>query len=304
VLGQRADESIGSGEDIVDLAARQPRTVVGMGARGAGMLSVGEVARRAGLSAKALRHYDRLGLFAPQVVSEDGYRWYAESQVATAVTIARMRALDVPLEVIRALLAGAGEQEARRLLTRHRAALQARDDRIRRALHSLDHLLDDGGGNIMATSDPQPPNVTEERELARTLFNQTWTLIEKESRSPDEDARMIHMAHASRFHWDNAGDDQNRAIGEWQCSRVYATLGRGEPALYHAQRCLSYADRPGTEVWLAASAYEGLARAQAVAGDLEAARDSRDRAIALAETVSDSEERKIVITDIDTLPIP
>ena len=156
----------------------------------------------------------------------------------------------------------------------------------------------------MALTEPQPPSVTDERELARTLFNQTWTLIEKESRSPEEDERMIHMAHASRFHWDNVGDDQNRAIGEWQCSRVYATLRRAEPALYHARRCLNYADRAGADVWLVASAYEGLARAQAVAGDFEAARDSRSRAIAIVETVSDPEDRKIVLADIDTLPIP
>jgi DNA-binding transcriptional MerR regulator len=268
------------------------------------MLSVGEVARRAGLTPKALRHYDRLGLFAPRAVSADGYRWYAESQVATAATIAALRALDVPLEAIRALLSGAGEDEARRLLVRHRAALQARDDRIRRVLHSLDHLLNDERGALMALTEPQPPTTTDERELARTLFNQTWTLIEKESRSPEEDERMIHMAHASRFHWDNVGDDQNRAIGEWQCSRVYATLGRAEPALYHARRCLAHADRPGAEVWLVASAHEGLARAQAVAGDFEAARDSRSRATALVETVTDPEDRKIVLADIDTLPIP
>ncbi|MEV8510195.1 hypothetical protein AB0368_35940 [Actinoplanes sp. NPDC051475] len=156
----------------------------------------------------------------------------------------------------------------------------------------------------MAMTEPQPPSVIDERELARTLFNHTWTLLEKESRSADEEERMIHTVHASRFHWDNVGDDQNRAVGEWQCSRVYATLGRAEPALYHARRCLDYADRPGMEVWLVASAYEGLARAQAVAGDFEAARDSRSRAIALAETVGDTEDRKIVIDDIDTLPIP
>jgi DNA-binding transcriptional MerR regulator len=299
-----ADETVPSSNGDVDVAARQPRSVVGMGVREAGMLSVGEVARRTGLSSKALRHYDRLGLFAPQVVSEDGYRWYGESQVAVAVTIARLRLLDVPLEAIRALLTGAGEEEARRLLGRHRAVLQARDDRIRRALHSLDHLLNNERGTIMALTEPQPPSVADERELARTLFNQTWTLIEKESRSPDEDEQMIHTAHASRFHWNNVGDDQNRAIGEWQCSRVYATLGRPEPALYHARRCLNYAGRPGAEVWLVASAYEGLARAQAIAGDFEAARDSRSRAIALVETVNDPEDRKIVLTDIDTLPIP
>jgi hypothetical protein len=44
---------------------------------------------------------------------------------------------------------------------------------------------------------------------------------------------MVHMAHASRFHWDNVGDDQNRAIGEWQVARVYAVLGRAESALFH-----------------------------------------------------------------------
>jgi hypothetical protein len=210
----------------------------------------------------------------------------------------------VPLDAVRAFLSGAGEDEIRRLLLRHRAALQARDDRIRRALHSLDHLISDERGTIMALSEPQPPTVTDERALASKLFNDTWTLLEKESRTPEEDERMIHMTHASRFHWDNVGDDQNRAIGEWQCARVYSTLGHTESALYHARRCLDYAERPGSEIWLRASAHEGLARAQAVAGDLDAARDSRDRALALIETVTDSEDRKIVLADIDTLPIP
>jgi DNA-binding transcriptional MerR regulator len=268
------------------------------------MLSVGEVARRAGLTPKALRHYDQLGLFEPRLVSDDGYRWYVESQVATAVTIARLRALDVPLEAIRALLEGAGEDEVRRLLVRHRAALQARDDRIRGALHSLDHLICDERGTIMALTEPPAPTVQDERALARKLFNETWTMLEKESRTPDEDERMIHMAHASRFHWDSVGDDQNRAIGEWQVSRVYSVVGHAEPALYHAQRCLHYSQRPGIEVWMLASAHEGLARAQAVAGDLEAARDARDRALALIEQEPELEERKVILAQIDTLPIP
>jgi DNA-binding transcriptional MerR regulator len=275
-----------------------------MGTREPGLLSVGEVARRTGLTTKALRHYDRLGLLAPRAVSEDGYRWYGQQQLATATTIARLRSLDIPLDAVRAFLTGADEGEVRRLLTRHRAALQARDDRIRRALHSLDHVLSDDRGTIMALTDPNPETITDERELARTLFNQTWRLLEKESRTEDEDDRMVHMAHASRFHWDNVGDDQNRAIGEWQCARVYATLGRAEPALHHARRCLAYSDRPGTDDWLMASAYESLARAQAVAGDLVAAQESRSRALGIAETISDPEEKRIVLADIDTLPFP
>ena len=45
---------------------------------------------------------------------------------------------------------------------------------------------------------------------------------------------MIHAAHASRHHWAAVGTGVNLARGEWQISRVYVTLGRGEPALFHA----------------------------------------------------------------------
>jgi len=267
------------------------------------MLSVGEVARRTGLTTKALRHYDRLGLLSPEQVADDGYRWYAEEQVSTARYIARLRELDVPLVVVRACLDGTSDQDVRRLLVEHRTALQARDDRIRRNLHSLDHLLNDERGALMALQETPAETVTDERGLAAQLFNGCWTLLEKESRTTAEDDRMIHMAHASRFHWDNVGDDQHRAIGEWQVSRVYATLGRGEPALFHAQRCLEYSGSKGVDEWVAASAYEALARAYAVAGDTESARDARDKALALAQAVIDPEDRDIVLADLDTLPI-
>jgi hypothetical protein len=156
----------------------------------------------------------------------------------------------------------------------------------------------------VALSDTADVPVPDERKLAAQLFNDTWALLQKESRTTEEDDRMIHMAHAARFHWDNVGEDQQRAIGEWQVARVYAVLGRGEPARFHARRCLDYASRPGADDWVTASAYEGLARAQAVSGDLEAARDSRETALRLLEQIADPEDRKIVEGDIDTLPIP
>jgi hypothetical protein len=66
---------------------------------------------------------------------------------------------------------------------------------------------------------------------------------------------------------------------------------------------VEYAERPGVEDWVAASAQEGLARALAVAGEAEAARDARDRALALLEHVTDPEDRAIVAADVETLPI-
>ena len=255
------------------------------------------------LTARALRHYDRLGLLVPHEVSGDGYRWYTETQIDTAVTIARLRSIDVPLDAVRAILEGAREDDVRRLLTQHRSALQARDDGIRRALHSLDHLLDGEGDLYMALKAGASVPSGDERQLAAQLFNDTWKLLEKESRTPEEVDRLIHMAHASRLHWDNVGDNQNRSMGEWQIARVYSTLGRSEPALFHAQRSVDYASRAGVDAWALASAHEGLARALAIAGDLVAARDARDKALQLLDGVSDPEDRQIVAGDIDTLPI-
>ncbi|HSN42523.1 MAG TPA: hypothetical protein VLR88_00540 [Propionibacteriaceae bacterium] len=143
----------------------------------------------------------------------------------------------------------------------------------------------------------------DERAIAARLHNDTWSLLHQEARTPRDDDRMLHMAHASRFHWDNVGTDQNRAIGEWQVSRVYATLGHGSSAVFHAQRAVDYAQTPGQDDWVMASAYEGLARAYVVAGDIESARRARDQSLALLEAITDDEDRLVIAADIHTLPL-
>jgi hypothetical protein len=75
-------------------------------------------------------------------------------------------------------------------------------------------------------------------------------------------------AHASAYHWlhaDGAGPE-NRARSDWQLSRAYAVLGRSEPAVDYAQRCLDRCLQTGIGDWDLAFAYEALARAYKVAG--------------------------------------
>ena len=95
----------------------------------------------------------------------------------------------------------------------------------------------------------------------------------------------------------------NLGRGEWQCSRVYAVLGRGEPALWHAKRCLAHAQGDGAEDWDLAAAYESMARASAVAGDPGAAADWKAKAIAALATIADPAEREVIEGDVATLPI-
>ena len=142
------------------------------------------------------------------------------------------------------------------------------------------------------------------RALAVGLFNYTWTLLENANRSPDQDDEMLNAAHASRYHWGEVGEAVNLARGEWQVSRVYAVLGRGEPALYHARRCieLNEANEEGREDWDLGSGYEAMARAHAVAGDRAASEEWKARAIAELATIADAEDRQVLEQDIATLP--
>lgn len=144
----------------------------------------------------------------------------------------------------------------------------------------------------------------DERATAIALSNETWKLCQNAGRTPDETDRLIHMAHAARFHWDNCGTNQDRARGEWQVSRIYASLGRNEPALFHARRAVDYATRYGVADWVPASAYEGLARAYLSAGDVRHACEARDKALALVNEIGRDEDKAIVLGDIQSLPLP
>lgn len=104
------------------------------------MLTVGQFARATRLSAKQLRSYDALGLLPPaQVDPQTGYRYYHPRQARTAVTIALLRSLDVPLAAIRDLLV-ADEQEAERLLDAERERLAAELAARERTLRALRRL--------------------------------------------------------------------------------------------------------------------------------------------------------------------
>jgi hypothetical protein len=116
------------------------------------------------------------------------------------------------------------------------------------------------------------------RQLGVELFNATWTLLDKTARTIAEDDQMIHMAHASRYHWGQVGEPVNLARGEWQISRVYAVVRHPEAALYHARRSLEICQTNGIGDFDLAFAYEALARAFAVSGDPA----QRDEYLALA----------------------
>jgi hypothetical protein len=139
------------------------------------------------------------------------------------------------------------------------------------------------------------------RAEAVALFNAVWQMLDAPDRTPAQDDQMVHAAHASRWHWSQAGElagAQQLAVGEWQCSRVYSVLGRGEPALHHAKASLAVCEEAGLGDWVEAAALEALARASAVAGDAAAARNWLERARTATAAIADPEDREVIDADL------
>jgi DNA-binding transcriptional MerR regulator len=274
------------------------------------LLSIGQFARASGLTAKALRHYDAVGLLAPASVDGDtGYRRYRPDQVAAAKLIRMLRDLEFPVPEVRRLLDLHGRDPdalAAELLA-HRKRLESRVVRLQRQLHTLDHLVAEKGWHNMAHDHDAPKTKLEldpdtERKLAITLFNGVWDLLEKENRTEADDARMLHQAHASCYHWMRVGEPMNHATGEWQCSRVYAVLGRAEPALFHARKVLEICRREGIGDFGLGYAYEALARASAVAGDADEAHRWAELARSASTDIANDVDKEIFMGDLETLP--
>jgi DNA-binding transcriptional MerR regulator len=261
------------------------------------------MSRLSGLTVKALRYYDSRGLIRPATVDRGtGFRYYAPGQVAAARLVRRLRSVDVPLDEVRRCLEDPGCLTE--ILLAHRTRLESRATRIAGDLHELMHILNDGMETTMGISPPADEILTreEERQLAARLFNAVWELLETEDRNTVDDDRMLHMAHASRYHWGQVGSPVNLARGEWQCSRVYAALHRVEPCLHHAQRVLDICVAEGIGGFDLAFAYEALARGHAIEGDAQRARSMTELALAATDAITDDDERKIVLGDLETIP--
>jgi DNA-binding transcriptional MerR regulator len=266
------------------------------------LLSIGRFSRVSGLSVKALRHYDEIGLLRPEAVdSGTGYRFYGAPQLRTAEAVRRLRRLELPLEDVRRLLAARDPQAVREILVSHQRRLAARDAELKAALRRLQALID-GKETVMDTRS-EAPTAEEHRRLGIDLFNRTWTLMETGGRTPAEDDELLHCAHASAYHWLQVGSVAHRVRSEWQCSRAYTVLGRAEPALHHARRCLELAESAPDELeeFDLPFAYEAMARAHAVAGDEAKAREWLARARAAAAEVADEDDRSILDADLATV---
>ena len=89
------------------------------GSARAGLLQIGQVAERTGLSLRTIRFYEENGLVVPTARSDGGFRLYSDADVARLELIKRMKPLGFTLEEMQQLLTlladldtGTGDREA------------------------------------------------------------------------------------------------------------------------------------------------------------------------------------------------
>lgn len=107
-------------------------------------MNIGEASRASGVSEKMIRHYEAIGLLRP-ARQANGYRSYAEPDIAVLRFIRHARDLAFPLEDVRRLLAlwhdrGRTSAEVRRLALAHVAALEEKARALQAMANSLKHL--------------------------------------------------------------------------------------------------------------------------------------------------------------------
>jgi len=111
------------------------------------LYTVGEAAKRSGVSIRTLRHYDEIGLLKPLTVTEAGYRLYSEKEMKRLERILFFKELDFSLEEIAAILAHPGYDE--------RAAIERQLALMKKKRERLDLLIMRLEGAVSGEEDPE-----------------------------------------------------------------------------------------------------------------------------------------------------
>lgn len=138
------------------------------------------------------------------------------------------------------------------------------------------------------------------RQIAKQANGRVWELLGQSPRSPAEDAELVEAAHASLYCWRHAGTEVHRQRGLWLIAHTYSVLGEAALAVKSAQACLAWTDEHEDvmEDFDLAYAYEGMARASALAGDKKSAQRYLELAREAGEQICDPEDKDIFTADL------
>ena len=210
---------------------------------------VHEFAELAGVTIKALHHYDRLGLLKPRR-APSGYRMYEEKDLERLEQIVALRFLGIPLREIRTLL----DREALRLpeaLSAQRAVLEEKRRLLDRAIAAISKAQE-----LMRSG--QPAGTPLLKEIIEAIAMQTeihdatdfmknyyreeaWSSFRARHREwPSDEWRKLFAEIQNALDEDVANEQAQALAARWWSLRVSDT--GGDPAV-HSGLIKAWADR-------------------------------------------------------------
>ncbi len=138
--------------------------------------------------------------------------------------------------------------------------------------------------------------------FAKITNGRTWELLTQERRTEEQDFEMQYAAISSLYHWSQVGTALHQQRGEWLIAHVYTVLGFGGAAHRHASRCyaLTQANQDLMQDFDTAYAFEAMARAKALQGEIEEAKSFYEKAREAGEAIRDEEDRSIFMGDFES----
>jgi len=190
-----------------------------------GHYTVRQLADLAGVTARTLHHYDRIGLLKPAERTRAGYRLYAHAELLRLQQILFFRELDVPLATIKEFL-DAPDFNPVEALEEHRRLLQEHMKRLERLLATLDRTLGQYKEQIMLSDEElyegfQADDVERVRMEAKARYGgdvieQSETKLRKLSREAwtqvQEEGGYIAFRLAALMDQDPTGGDVQEAV--------------------------------------------------------------------------------------------
>jgi DNA-binding transcriptional MerR regulator len=166
-----------------------------------------EFATLAGVTVRALHHYDRLGLLRP-ARSRSGYRLYRERDLERLEQIVALKFLGLPLRKIGKLLASDGENLAATLRVQ-REALEEKRRLLDRAIRAIRE----------AEREPTPARLKQIIEAIEMEENQNWTdkyySPEARGKIAERGKQMTPESQAEVFKaWSDLFAEAEEALGE------------------------------------------------------------------------------------------
>jgi hypothetical protein len=136
------------------------------------------------------------------------------------------------------------------------------------------------------------------RTFAPRAFNHTWELLDAETLTREQEEDMLASTFAQRYHWYEVGTPRNRAIADWQVSRVAVVLGYADLARRFGEKSLEIAFENGLDPFVIGFAHEAIARAAASVDDVETFTEHLELARAALADIEDDEDREILEADL------